>query len=93
MLRQRYKVRYRDTATDTDISTDTYTETGADRRLGVARACVRAGWLPSGMRSQELLAGLLPFPFCRGELSLFLFGDDELSLFPSPLPPKPPIQL
>ena len=47
------------------------------------RSCVCAVWLPSGIGSQKLLAGLFPFLFGPGELSLFPFGDDELSLFPS----------
>ena len=46
------------------------------------RACVRAVWLPSGIGSQIPWAGLSPFPFCCG----------WLSLFPYPAP-KPPIQL
>ena len=64
------------------------------------RACVRAVWLPSGIGSQKLWAGLFPFPFGPAVvLGLFLFGPGwargafpfpfwsrELSLFPSPTP-------
>ena len=64
------------------------------------RAFVRAVWLPSGIGSKLVWAGLFPFPFCLGQVvGLFLcwpgwfwgafpfpFWAWELSLFPSPTP-------
>ena len=60
------------------------------------RVCVRAVWLPSGIGSQIMWAGLFPFPFCP---RLFLCGNgwarrafpfpfwsQEFSLFSSPTP-------
>ena len=52
-----------------------------------ARACVRAIWLPSGVRSQKWLPPFSLFPLWPAELSLVGFWGDELSLFPSPHPP------
>ena len=64
------------------------------------RACVRAVWLPSGIGSKVLRAGLFPFPFWLGQVVGFFlcwpgwsrgafpfpFWARELSLFPSPTP-------
>ena len=50
------------------------------------RACVRAVWLPSGIGSKILLAGLFPFPFGPGlVVGLFLFWAEwSWAAFPFP---------
>ena len=57
------------------------------------RACVRAVWLPSNIESKLVLVVVFPFLFWFRRAFPFPCDLEELSLFPSSPPPKPPIQL
>ena len=83
------------------VKTDFHLHT-LDRMLGDAqpgksfrfvRACARAAWLLSGIESEIVLVVVFQFLFWSQRAFPFPCGLEELSLFPSPHPPKPPIQL